>query len=288
MTVQTVDNNPILRYVAEIESGTILVPRKVRKVYTHHAERILHPDQYFYAPHRAEHIIQFVERYLRHSKGSFGGKRIELELWQKAFYALGWGFIDEDGLRQFQRIILLVAKKNGKSLMGSAAGIYGLMADGEPGADVYSVATTREQAKMIWEESRKMIAKSPILKKRVRSLVNGIYYDDKESSFRALASDKDTLDGLNVHYALMDELHQWKHGRGLWDIIVDGTSARTQPMVVAMSTAGTVRDDLYDELYEEATEVIKGYGNPEGVKDDRLLPVIYELDHRKEWEFPQM
>ena len=114
------------------------------------------------------------------------------------------------------------------------------MGDGEPGPEVYAVATKKDQSKIIWMESKRMTKKSPALLKRIKPLVAELSSEDYNSgTFKPLASDSDTLDGLNVHGALMDEIHQWKDGRPLYDIIADGVTAREQPLIFITTTAGT-------------------------------------------------
>ncbi len=279
--------NPILEYWAAIESGAEVVSLKVRKVYQHLAAQI-HADnaEFYYNPRRANHILEFAENYCRHSKGKYGGQLVRLELWEKALLAAAFGFVDIEGNRQYREVLLIVGKKNGKSLLASIVGTYMLTADGEAGPEVYAVATKREQAKIIWGEAKRMIKKSPSLQRRVRTLVAELACDMNDGVFRALSSDKDTLDGLNVHCALMDEVHQWKNGRALYDMIADGIIAREQPLIFITTTAGTVREDLYDEKYEEAERILNGYEDPDGYHDPRFLPVIYELDSRAEWTNP--
>ena len=128
-----------------------------------------------------------------------------------------------------------------------------------------------------------MVKKSPSLTKRVRSLVAELDTDFNDGVFKPLASDSDTLDGLNIHCVLMDEIHQWKQGKALYDIMADGVSAREQPLVYITSTAGIIREDIYDQKYEEAEMVINGYEDPDGYKDEHFIAFIYELDNRKEW-----
>ena len=137
-------------------------------------------------------------------------------------------------------------------MLASIVGLYMLMADGEPGPEVYAVATKKDQSKIIWLESKRMIRKSPALRKRAKTLVAEIDTEYNDGVFKPLASDSDTLDGLNVHCVLMDEIHQWKQGKALYDIMADGVSAREQPLVYITSTAGTIREDIYDQKYEEA------------------------------------
>jgi phage terminase large subunit-like protein len=287
LIIQTPDNNPILEYHAKIETGEIVVCKKIWRTYNHLAQKVLsNESEYYYNPERANHIITFFHKYLRHSKGKWGGKRINLELWQRALYAALYGFVSIEGIREYQRCVLIVGKKNGKSFMSSGTGLYGLTADGEPGPEIYSVATKRDQAKIIWDESRRMRNKSPALKSRIRATVAGLYFDAMDGIYKPLASDVNTMDGLNVFYALMDEFQQWVNGRALYDIIADGVSAREQPLIFMTSTAGTVREDIYDEIYYECESIINGYGDPNGYKDERTLPIIYELDKREEWTDP--
>ena len=183
---------------------------------------------------------------------------------------------------------MIVGKKNGKSLLASIVGLYMLVGDGEPGADVYAVATKKDQAKIIWQEAKRMVKKSPALLKRIKPLVAELSAEDfNNGSFKPLASDSDTLDGLNVHCVLMDEIHQWKNGKALYDIMADGTSARRQPLVYITSTAGTIREDIYDAKYDEAERVINGLEDENGYKDIHFFPFIYELDDRKEWTDPK-
>lgn len=278
------DFDPIGDYYRAIKTGKITANSKITRTYKHLVE--LKKDKkskWEYSSQRANHVIEFFENYLKHSKGALGGKTIKLELWEQAMLAAAFGFVDINGFRKFKRVILIVGKKNGKSLIASGVGLYLLLPDGEAGAEVYAVATKRDQAKIIWLESKRMRNKSPVLRKRIRSTVNELSSPDNEGTFKAVASDADTLDGLNVHGVLMDEIHQWKRGRQLYDMMIDGMVARDQPMALITSTAGTVREDIYDEIYEEAEQIINGYGDPNGYKDEETLCLIYELDKRAEW-----
>jgi len=277
------DYNPIREYYDRIQKGEEIVSAKIEKTYRKLVYDLDHQDEFFYVPKRANHVIEFAENFCRHSKGKFGGQKIELELWEKALLAAVFGFVDIDGNRKYREAMLIVGRKNGKSLIASIVGLYMLMADGEPGPEVYSCATKREQAKIIWMESKRMVAKSPALAKRTRCLVGEIAADFCDGTYKPLASDSNTLDGLNVHCSLLDEVHAWRSGKELYDVIVDGCSAREQPLIFITTTAGTVREDIYDQKYDEAKRVIDGYFDPNGYKDERLIAFVYELDSRKEW-----
>lgn len=276
--------NPVMEYWNKIQSGEEIVCDKIFRTYKKIAYDMDHPSEYFYSNKRANHIIEFFENYCRASKGKSSGANVRLELWEKAMLATVFGFVDSDGLRKYRESILIVGKKNGKSLLASGVGNYMLVADGENGPEVYAVATKKDQAKIIWTEAKRMVRKSPELRRRIKTLVAELSSEDfNEGVFKPLASDSDTLDGLNVHCGLMDEIHQWKNGRKLYDIIADGVTAREQPLIFITSTAGTIREDIYDQKYEEAERIINGYFDPDGYHDEHTIAFIYELDSRKEW-----
>lgn len=276
--------NPVLEYWEKIESGEETVSNKIRKWYQYLTHLITNPGEYFYSPKRANHILEFAENYCKLSKGAGAGKPVRLELWEKAHLAAIFGIIDINGYRLCRESILIVGKKNGKSLLASIVGLYMQIGDGEPGPEIYAVATKRDQAKIIWNEAKRMVRKSPVLLRRIKTLVGELSSElFNDGTFKPLASDSDTLDGLNVHCVLMDEIHQWKNGKALYDIMADGVAARDQPLVYITSTAGTVREDIYDAKYDEAERVINGLFDDNGYKDPHFFPFIYELDSRNEW-----
>ena len=279
------DYNPILEYWQKIEHGEIPVCSKTRRWYKYLADRVLNPtSQMKYDAKRANHILEFAENYCCLSKGAGAGNTVVLELWEKAHLAAVFGFVDWQGNRTCRESLFIVGKKNGKSLLASVVGLYMLIGDGELGPEVYSAATKRDQAKIIWTESTRMVRKSKALAKRMKCRVGDISSEEFNNGvFKPLASDSDSLDGLNIHCALLDEIHQWKNGKALFDILADGVSARKQPLIYITSTAGTIREDIYDAKYEEADHVLKGLFDDNGYKDIHFFPFIYELDERKEW-----
>ncbi|MBT2577432.1 terminase large subunit [Bacillus sp. ISL-8] len=276
--------NPIIEYYNQIESGEVIVSSKVRRIYKKLVDDVYDTSSVFeYDANKANHVIEFIENFCKHSKGKWGGKPIELEVWQKAFLAASFGFVHKiDGTRKYREVLLIVARKNGKSTIASGIGLYLQVADGEPGAEIYAVATKLDQAKLVWLDAKRMVKKSPVLLKRIKPLVRELNADFNDSTFKPLGSDSETLDGLNVHGAMMDEIHAWKD-KNLYDVIVDGTSSREQPMIFMITTAGTIRESVYDMKYEEAEMLLNGLDDPDGYKDDRFLPIIYELDKRNEW-----
>lgn len=272
------------------------VNKKVMLTYKKLVDKIKHPEIacffnnltqkeekhiYVFDEKKSLRPIHFIEKYCKQSKGKWSGKNIRLELWQKAFIQAAFGFVDKDtGFRQYTKVALFVARKNGKSTIASGLANYMLTKDCEGGAEIYSLATKREQAKIIWEESKKMINKSPALKKRIRCLVGGIYYDATDSFFRPLSSESNSLDGVNAHFVTADEVHAWKD-INLLDVMYDSMSSRTQPMFLETSTMGTVREGVFDSEYSYFTNLILDYLP---IKDYTTLAVIYELDNPNEWQ----
>jgi phage terminase large subunit-like protein len=279
--------NPILEYFKKIESEEIIACAKIKQVYKYIVD-ILNDEkgQWYYDADAADYAIDFIECFCKHSKGKFAGKPVLLELWEKALVAIIFGVKNkETHERRFREVFFVVGKKNGKSLLASAISNYMLVADGEGGAEVYSVGTKRDQAKIIWNESKAMVMQSPALRRRVSCLVNALRVDKTNSVFKPLSSDSDTEDGLNVSMASCDEVHAWKGLRGieLYNIVYNGISSRDEPLILTTTTGGMERDGIFDVKYDLAERVLNGYSDVNGFKKDSFLPVIYELDSRDEW-----
>lgn len=278
------NKNPIEAYWEWMNKNRIKVSTKIYKTYEYIINFLNDPEsEWEYDESKANHAINFIEKFCKHSKGKMGGKPFILELWQKAKVAATFGIVHKiTGERKYQRVVLIVARKNGKSTLSAAEGLYLFIADGEPGAEIYSVATKKDQAKIIWLEAKRMVKKSPALSKRIRPLVAEMVCDINDGIYKPVGRDSDTLDGLNVHGATMDEIHAWTD-KNLYDVIVDGTSARDEPLILITTTSGTVRENVYDDIYDEAERTINGYTDPDGYKDERTLFLVYELDNRKSW-----
>lgn len=276
----------IQEYWEEIKSGKTVVSKKIYDMYQQIVkDKNNNAAVYYYDEQRAQCAMEFICFYCRQSKGAEGGKTLNLLLWQKAMICTLFGMVDADGYRKYRELFLVVARKCGKTTLASAIGLYMLYCDNENGAEIYSVATTREQAKLSWEESKKMIKKSPDLSKRARALIGEIITDFNDGKFKPLASDSNTLDGLNPSGCIMDEVAAWTNGQALYDVIIDGESARKQPLNIMITTAGTVREDIFDTLYERAERKIESFKSTDidTFHDDHFLPLIYELDSRTEW-----
>ena len=271
--------NYILEYVNEIKKGNIVVSKRVAKIYQKLADDIKKSKgRWIFDLERANRPIEFAESFCRQSKGEWIGKPIKLMLFQKAYIQALFGFVDkETGIRRFKETFFLVARKNGKSTLLSAILLYMLVADNEGGAECYSVATKKDQAKLTFNEAVYMVSQSPYLSKYLKKRKSDLYFPVTFSKYEALASDSNSLDGLNSHCVVIDELHAIKD-RNLYEVMKQSMSSRRQPLLVMITTSGTVRECIYDDMYNYACNVVDGI-----VDDDRFLPIIYELDDRNEW-----
>lgn len=273
--------NYIREYYEAIRSGEIVAPRRVIKVYGRLVEQMDDPDSpYYFDEEAGERPIEFVETFCKQSQGTIGAP-IRLELFQKAFIQALFGFLEkETGFRRFRETLFLVGRKNGKSTLLAGIALYMLIADYEGAAEIYSVATKRDQAKKVLTEAANMVKQSPELRAILKKRRSDIYFPATSSFMEALASDSNTLDGLNSHCVIIDELHAIRD-RNLYEVMKQSTSSRRQPLVVMITTAGTLRECIFDDMYELACDIADGKKI-----DDTFLPILYELDAREEWTDP--
>lgn len=242
--------NYVLAYYEEIKAGRIVVSRRVREVYKRLAREIAKPkanSPYFFDEEAGERPIEFAERFCKQSQGVIGAP-LHLELFQKAYIQALFGFREkETGYRRFRETMFLVGRKNGKSTLLAAIALYLLVADQEGAAEIYSVATKRDQAKKVLTEAVNMVKQSPELRAVLKKRRNDLFFPATASVFEALASDSNTLDGLNSHAVIIDELHAIRD-RNLYEVMKQSTSSRRQPLVIMITTAGTVRESVFDSL----------------------------------------
>ena len=274
--------NYITQYWKSIQAGRVTVSNRVRKVYAGLVSDIEKPlGGYIFDERRANKPIEFIERFCKHSKGEWAGQPVNLELFQKAYIAALFGFVHKGtGLRRYRETLFMVARKNGKSTMLAGLALYMLIADGEPGAEVYSTATKKDQARIIFDETHNMVKQSPDLSRAIKKRKSDLYFDRCMSKFQPLGKNSDTLDGLNAHCVIIDELHGVKD-RNLYEVMKQGQAARRQPLLIMITTSGTTRECIFDDIYSYACGIVDGT-----FIDDAFLPIIYELDSRDEWTNP--
>jgi phage terminase large subunit-like protein len=227
-----------------------------------------HPRGLYYDPAAAERPIVFIEQYCKHHKAEWAGKPLILEEWQKADVIRPlFGWMRADGTRRYRTALIEIARKNGKSELVAALGLYLLIADGEPGAEIYASATKKDQAKIVWDTAEAMVKKSTRLQKYVRThRSNGgtLYCDRIGSFFVPLGADSKTLDGLNPHANLVDELHAHEN-RSVWDVLITALGARRQPLTVAITTAGVYdQESIGWQQHDYGVQVLEGTWDDDG------------------------
>lgn len=223
----------------------------------------------------AQQVIAFFAL-LKQSKGEWAGQHLILEPWQQFIVANLFGWKKKaSGLRRFRNSYIEVARKNGKSTLGAGLGLYLLVADGEPGAEVYSAATKRDQARIIHSEATRMAKSSPSIRNKVAIVRDNIYILDTASKYEPLSSDYDSMDGLNLHGGIIDELHAHKT-REVYDVLDTATGSRRQPLIFTITTSGYNRESICWEHHEYTKKVLSGV-----LEDDAWFGMIYTLDRKE-------
>lgn len=272
--------HPAERYIRGVLDGTVVVGKRIRLAVERHVRDLERaeagdPDfPFYFDPAAADRPIQFVHNFCRHSKGEWAGQPVVLEDWQQFSFWVAFGWRRrETGYRRFRIVYKKVARKNGKSTETSGVGIYLTIGDREPGAEVYSAATKKDQAKIIHDEAVRMVRKSPDLSEVLTVVKNNISHIDSASKFEPLSADEKTLDGLNVHGGLLDEIHAHPN-RGVFDVIETATGARRQALIWIITTAGIVTpNSIALELEEYGDKILRGI-----IKDETFLPLCWDID----------
>lgn len=253
-------------------------------------------DPYYpfeWRPDKAEHVCRFIEM-LPHIKGEWAGRPISLEPWQIFILTTVFGWYRKTGRRRFRTVYIEVPRKNAKSTLSSGVALYMMTADQEPGAEIYSAATTREQARIVFDDSRRMAELVSGFRQRfgVKVLAHSLYSGLNGARYLPLSAEGSTLDGLNIHFVVVDELHAHKT-RAVYDVLETGMGARAQPMLWNITTAGVDRSGI---CYEQRTYVLSllnstlrkhdGLGYPvkgNAAEDDTYFGIIYTIDDEDDW-----
>lgn len=264
-------------YCDRVVKGEVTACRKIRKVCARLLGNIANPGRFHFDQKEAERAVKFIESFCYIPSGRLGQPFL-LEDYEKAWIQAIFGFVDDDGLRQHQEVFIIVGRKNGKSSLAAAIELYMLMADGEGAPQIYNVATKKEQAELAFNAALKMMRQSKKLLHHLNKRNEDIYCPSNMGFIKPLSSNTGSLDGLDVHCAVLDEVAAMKD-RDLYDLIKQGMSAREQPLLLQISTNGFVRGGIFDSQYDYAKQWLDGE-----ITDERFLPFIYELDDRDEWK----
>lgn len=290
--------NYILTYYQGMKDGTIVVGQWVMLLYELIIQG-LQDKRWFYDHKKALKAINYFEKHVFHVEGPLAPKVVRLELWQKALLSLIYGIVDENGKRQFREIFLLIARKNGKSIIASGICKYHFENGDEYGAKIYNLAPKLDQADIVYNNTWQMIMLDPDYKKKKamvdearqnrqkiddshvqRHRMTDLYYPEFNSTIKKIAFSAKKSDGFNPSVCICDELASWEGDRGLkqYDVMKSGMGARSEPIMFSCTTAGYINDSIFDELMRRATRFLLGDS-----KENRLLPVLYMIDDVDKW-----
>ena len=270
-------NNYILQYYQGVQDGSIIVGRWIR-IWYGYIVRGLEEGLFFFDPKKANKAIKFIETFCHHCEGR--DDLLILSLWQKALVSVLFGLLDRNGNRQFREAVVIVARKQGKTLFASAIIAYMAYLDGEYGAKVYCLAPKLEQANIVYDNFYQMLGKEPELAALAKKRRSDIYIAEYNSSVKPIAFNAKKSDGFNPHLVICDEIASWQGDQGLkqYEVMKSALGARRQPLVLSISTAGYINDGIYDELIKRCTSFLLGSS-----KEKRLAPFLYMIDDVDKW-----
>ena len=267
----------IYEYHAKITSGEIIAGKWIKKIY----EIIingLQKQEYFFNAKAANKAIRFIENFCHHSKGR--NDLIKLELWQKAIVSVIFGIQDAEKIRIFREIFIVIGRKNGKSLFASAIIAYMAYLEPEYGQEIYCLAPKLDQAALVYDGFYQMVQAEDELAELAKKRRSDIYIAESNTVIKPIAFNAKKSDGFNPQLVVCDEMAAWSGDAGLkqYEVMKSALGARTQPMILSISTAGYINDSIYDELMKRSTSFLKGNS-----KERRLLPFLYMIDDVEKW-----
>lgn len=277
--------HPVVAYMHGVLDGSIPAGQLIRLAVERHLRDLetAKARGLWFDRAAAQHAIDWFGL-LKHSKGEWAGQPFELAAWEQFVTWCLFGWKRADGLRRFRTAYIEVPRKNGKTTYAAGTALYLMVADGEPGAEVYSAATKRDQAKICWSEAVRMVKASPALNRMVKywRASDNLSIEELAAKFMPLGADADSLDGLNVHGAIIDELHAHKTG-AVVEVLETATGARRQPLVFEITTAGSDRQSVCYTHHEYSEQVLRGT-----VEDDSWFAYIATIDEedRERWDDP--
>lgn len=293
--------NYIRQYYQQIKDGSVTVGKWIRLLYEYIIKGI-EKKEFKFDQKKANRAIDFIEEHCFHVEGPLAPNRIKLELWQKAMVSCMFGVCDSDtGMRRFREIVLVIARKNGKSLLASAIANYVFQVDGGYGCRVYNIAPKLEQSEIIYSNTWQMIqldpsfqqAKEELQEKRNQShqkveenptipkkRMSDLFIPATNSTMKKISSSAKKSDGFNPSLCICDEIASWEGDKGLktYEVMKSGMGARPEAMMLSCTTSGYINDSIYDELLKRSTRFLLGDSN-----EKRLLPFLYVSDDISAW-----
>lgn len=293
-------NNYIVEYHKQIKKNKIVAGRWIKLLYQYIVDGIKNKTFYF-DKKKAADAIEWIEQHCFHVEGPLAPSSIKLELWQKALISCIFGLVDKDGKRQFREIVLIVARKNGKSLLASAIANYVFQVDGGYGCRVYNIAPKLEQADIIYNNTWAMIQLDPEqIEKRealederrvthqkveedgtlIKKRMSDLFLAATNSTMKKISSSAKKSDGFNPSLCICDEIASWEGDKGLktYEVMKSGMGARPEGLMLSCTTSGYINDSIYDELVKRATKLLLGDS-----RETRLLPFLYMIDDVDRW-----
>lgn len=267
------------RYCTDLLDGRIPACRRMKQVAQRLLEALLSPGEFHFDPEIAQRHITFIQTFCKTPTGKVGTP-LNLQLFQRARLEAVFGFVDDNNLRQYNEVLVIEGRKNGKTTETAAIEWDLLVNDGEGAPQIYNVATKLDQAKLGYQAAVKMRHMSPLLAKHTRKRTADLYFPLNMGFIKAIASNTSSMDGLDVHGAVIDELAAIKN-RDIYDLIKQGMGARSQPLLFTITTNGFIRGGIFDAQYQYACDILDGKAD-----NPRFLPFIYELDSPDEWDDP--
>jgi phage terminase large subunit-like protein len=271
-------DNPILQYYQAITDGTVVAGYWIKLFYQYVVDG-LGAGRFVYNAKKARKAIRFIESFCHHCEGRCD--LLKLELWQRAIVAVMFGVYGRDGYRQFREIVIVVARKNGKSLFAAAIIAYCLILDGEYGAKIYCVAPKLAQADLVYSAFWQTVKSEPELAAMIKSRKSDYYLAATNSSVTKIAFNSKKSDGFNPHLTVCDEIASWPGEQGLkqYEVMKSAMGARRQPLILSISTSGYINDGIYDELIRRSTRFLLGDS-----QETRLAPFLYMIDDVTRWD----
>lgn len=269
--------NYILAYYQAMKDGTVVVGRWILLFYEYIVKGLSN-QSFFFDQKKANKAIKFIETFCHHCEGR--DDLLKLELWQKACVSVIFGVVGADGLRQFREIVIVVSRKNGKTLFAAAIIAYCVYLDGEYGAKVFCVAPKLDQADLVYSAFWQTIQKEPELAQLIKKRKSDYYIEESNSSVKKIAFNAKKSDGFNPHLTICDEIASWPGDQGLkqYEVMKSALGARKQPLILSISTSGYINEGIYDELIKRSTRFLLGDS-----KERRLAPFLYMIDDIQKW-----